>query len=350
MKKWRVGLVGCGAIAEVRYMPELSALPNVEIVALCDAIPGRAEEYARRWNAPAVCYDNIDDMLASGDFEVLLDTASIQSHYEINLKALQAGKHLYSQKPFALTVEEASALIEEAHKQDLKMSISPIHMLRPEIQEARRLIRDGVIGKVSFARCSSSHGGPEYFQYRDVDPTWFYRPGMGVHGLHQVTGLLGPARSVTCLSGISEKVRTIRSGAFDGSKIESQVDDNMLLLLDFGDATFTFVDCTYCVRASKSPPLEVFGSRGTITLSRDREHRLQLFMDDMEKGTRGWIEPLIRWPTFQHTHCVTDLFEAIQEDREPVLSAEHARHVVEIMSKCHVAAREGQTVPLETSF
>jgi len=198
MEKWRIGLVGCGAIAEVRYMPELSVLPNVEIVALCDVIPGRAEEYARRWNARAACYGNIDDMLANSDFEVLLDTASIQAHYEINLKALQAGKHLYSQKPFALTVEEATVLIEEARKRNLKMSISPIHMLRPEIQRAKRLIEDGVIGKVSFARCSSSHGGPEYFQYRDVDPTWFYLPGagpmydMGVHGLHQVTGLLGP--------------------------------------------------------------------------------------------------------------------------------------------------------------
>jgi predicted dehydrogenase len=124
----------------------------------------------------------------------------------------------------------------------------------------------------------------------------------------------------------------------------------MLLLLDFGDATFTFVDCTYCVRASKSPPLEIFGSKGTITLSRDPDRRLQIFMDDMEKGTRGWIQPLIRWPDFQHTNCITDLFGAIEEDRAPVLSAEHARHVVEIMSKCYAAAKEGRTIPLETRF
>ena len=295
-------------------------------------------------------------MLAESDFEVLLDTASIQAHYELNLKALQAGKHLYSQKPFALTVEEATTLIEEARKRGLKMSISPIHMLRPEIQEAKRLIEEGVIGKVAFARCSSSHGGPEYFQYRDVDPTWFYEPGagpmydMGVHGLHQVTGLLGPARSVACLSGISEKVRTVRTGAFDGLKIEPQVDDNMLLLLDLGEATFAFVDCTFCVKASRSPYMEIFGSQGTITMSYDREHRLQLFVDDVEKGVRGWIEPLLHWPEFKHTYCLKDLLEAIEEDREPVLSAEHARHVVEIMSKCYLAAREGRTVPLETSF
>jgi UDP-N-acetyl-2-amino-2-deoxyglucuronate dehydrogenase len=356
MKTWRIGLVGCGAIAEVTYMPQLTAMPHVEISALCDVIPGRAEEYARRWSVPAACYESIDDMLAGGGFEILLDTASIQAHYEINLKALQAGKHLYSQKPFALTVEDATTLIEEARKRSLKMSISPVHMLRPEIQEAKRLVGEGVIGKVAFVRCSSSHGGPEYFQYRDVDPTWFYQPGagpmydMGVHGLHQVTGLLGPASSVACLSGISEKVRTVRTGAFDGSEIEPQVDDNMLLLLDFGDATFAFVDCTYCVKASRSPHLEIFGSEGTITLSHDREHRLQLFKDDMQTGVRGWVEPLIRWPEFQHAYCVKDLWEAIEEDRKPVLSPEHARHVVEIMSKCYVAAREGRTVPLETSF
>ena len=355
MKKWRIGLVGCGAIAKVNYMPEITAMPNAEIVALCDIIPQQAKEYARRWDVPA-WYENIDDMLTESDFEVLLDTASIQAHYELNLKALQAGKHLYSQKPFALTVEEATTLIEEARKRGLKMSISPIHMLRPEIQEAKRLIEEGVIGKVAFARCSSSHGGPEYFQYRDVDPTWFYEPGagpmydMGVHGLHQVTGLLGPARSVACLSGISEKVRTVRTGAFDGLKIEPQVDDNMLLLLDLGEATFAFVDCTFCMKASKSPYMEIFGSQGTITMSYDREHRLQLFVDDVEKGVRGWIEPLLHWPEFKHTYCLKDLLEAIEEDREPVLSAEHARHVVEIMSKCYLAAREGRTVPLETSF
>jgi len=346
----------------MRYLPEIGVMPNAQIVAMYDPVPGRAENLARRFGVPA-WYNSIDEMLDGSGFEIVVNTASIQAHFDINIKALQAGKHLYSQKPITTTVEEATILIEEAERRGLKMSVSPIRMLRPELREAKRLIDQGVIGKVSFVRCRSSHGGPEYFQYRDADPTWFYQPGagpmldMGVHGLHAVTGLLGPAKSLCCLSGISEKKRICRSGAFDGMVIEPEVDDNTLLLLDFGDATFGFVDCSYCVKASKSPYLEIFGSKGTITIlpmyrSLGDDH-LELYLDDMETGIRGWTEPMVRWPTpdqFPQAIGVKDLINALEEGREPVLTAEHARHVVEILSKYETAAREGRTVSLETTF
>jgi predicted dehydrogenase len=362
MARWRIGIVGCGLIAERRYLPEIQAMPNAEIVAVSDPVPGRAAENAERFGVPA-WYEDLDDMLDRSEFEILVDTASIQAHFEINLKALQAGKHLYSQKPFTTTVEEATILIEEAKRRGLKMSVSPIRMLRPEIREAKRLIDEGAIGKVSFARCRSSHGGPEYFQYRDADPTWFYRPGagpmldMGVHGLHAVTGLLGPAKGLCCLSGISEKRRIARSGAFDGMVIEPEVDDNTLLMLDFGESTFAFIDSSYCVKASKAPYLEIFGSKGTIMImpmyrSLGDEH-LELYLDDIETGVRGWTEPMVPWPTpdqFEQSIGVKDLIDALEEGREPVLTAEHARHVVEILSKYQTAAREGRTVALETTF
>ena len=362
MKRWRIGLAGCGLIAQQRYLPEIQAMPNAEIVAVCDPVSGRAEENARRFGVEA-WYDNLDEMLDRSEFEILVDSASIQAHFEINLKALQAGKHLYSQKPFTTTVEESTILIDEAKNRGLKMSVSPIRMLRPEILEAKRLIDQGVIGKVSFARCRSSHGGPEYFQYRDADPTWFYEQGagpmldMGVHGLHAVTGLLGPAKGLCCLSGISEKQRICRSGAFDGIVIEPRVDDNTLLMLDFGEATFAFIDSSFCVKASKAPYLEVFGSKGTIMImpmyrSLGDDH-LELYVDDIEAGVRGWTEPMVRWPTpdqFEQSIGVKDLMEALEEGREPVLTAEHARHVVEILSKYQNAASEGRTVPLETTF
>jgi len=355
MKKWRIGVVGCGTIARLNYIPEINNFPNAKVVSVCDVLPGRAKEFAQVFGIPE-WYKDVDEMLSKSDFDILVDTATIQAHFQINLKALQAGKHLYSQKPFATAVEEATILIEEAKKRNLKMSISPVHMLRPEIKEARQLIKKGVIGKIAFVKCCSSHGGPEYFQYRDVDPSWFYKPGagpmldMGVHGLTQVTGLLGPAKSVQALSGISEKVRVVRSGAFDGKKIFPEVDDLTLLLLDFGNATFGFVDCSYCVKASKSPRLEIFGSRGTISLTEDPRKRLQLYLDSREMGVRGWTSPIVWWPEFKQSYGVKDLIEAIEQNREPVLSAEHARHVIEIMNKCYIAAKEKRAVKIESSF
>ena len=223
-------------------------MPDAEVVAVCDVRQdvGPAEQ-AQRFGIASV-FTDFEQMLADAPFDALINTASIPAHFPLNLQALQAGKHVYSQKPFATTVEEATTLIDEAARRGLKMSVSPIHMLRPEVQEMRRLVQGGALGKVSLVRCRSSHGGPEYFQYRDADPTWFFQEGggplldMGVHGLHQVTGILGPARSVTCLSGVSETVRIVRSGAFDGKEIRPEVDDNTLIMLDFGEATFAVID------------------------------------------------------------------------------------------------------------
>ncbi len=357
-EKVRLALVGVGGIAVEQYLPQLAELRQAEVVALCDVREDYARQQAARFGVPRVFAD-FDRMLAECDFDALVNTTSIQAHFPLNLKALQAGKHVYSQKPFASTVEEATILIEEARRRKLKMSVAPIHLLRPEIQEIKRLVEAGAIGKVSLVRCRSSHGGPEYFQYRDADPTWFYQPGagpildMGVHGLHQVTGILGPAKSVTCLSGISEPVRTVRSGAYDGKQIRPAVDDNTLIMLDFGAATFAVIDSSYCVKAARGPGLELYGSAGSIVVNRRGEAGeppFEVYRDDARLNLRGWITPQLRLRPIRQAAGVEDLVDAILHDRQPVLTPEHARHVIEIMTKCIPAAREGRTLPLETTF
>lgn len=359
--KVRVAVAGLGSIALNHYLPELGQMQDAEVVAVCDVREGWAQQQAGRFGVPHA-FQDFYDLLAEVDFDVFVNTSSIPAHFPLNLTALRAGKHVYSQKPFASTVDEATTLIEEAERRGLKMSCSPIHMLRPDIREMKRLIDEGALGKISLVRCRSSHGGPEYFQYRDADPTWFHQQGagpildMGVHGLHQVTGLLGPAHSVTCLSGISERVRVVRSGAFDGKEIRPEVDDNTLIMLDFGEATFAVIDSTYCVKAAKGPNLEIFGSAGSLVvdrrgaLARDGEAPFEVYRDDRALGLRGWMTPQTRFGRVGQAVGVQDLIEAIRHDRPTVLSPYQARHVIEIMTKCIPAAREGRTLPLETRF
>jgi predicted dehydrogenase len=362
-RKVRLAVVGLGSIAVEHYLPQIRELGRAELVAVCDVREAWAREQAGRFGNPRV-FAGLEQLLAEAEFDALVNTTSIPAHFPVNLKALQAGKHVYSQKPFAATVEEATILIDEARRRGLKLSAAPIHMLRPEVREIKRLVDAGALGKISLVRCRSSHGGPEYFQYRDADPGWFYREGagplldMGVHGLHQVTGILGPARSVTCLSGISERVRVVRTGAFDGQEIRPDVDDNTVLLLDFGSATFAVVDSSYCVKAARGPGLEIFGSAGTIAVevraygrrADEGEPPFQLYRDDRALGLRGWVTPQLRLPRVRQAVGVQDLVDAILDDRPPVLTPEHARHVIEIMTKCGPAARQGRTVPLETTF
>lgn len=357
-ERLRVAVVGLGSIGVEYYLPQIYQMERAHLVAVCDVRENWARQHAATAGNPQV-FTNFDAMLDGVDFDILVNTASIPAHFPLNLKALQAGKHVYSQKPFASTVEEATILIDEAGRRGLKMSISPIHMLRPEVQAMRSIVQNGEIGKVSFLRCRSSHGGPEYFQYRDADPTWFHMPGagpvldMGVHGLHQVTGIMGPARTVTCLSGISEQVRIVHSGAFDGKEIRPEVDDNTIIMLDFGDATFAVIDSTYCVKAARGPSLEIFGSAGTISATRGRSEgdpSFEVYRDDFKTGERGWTASELSSTRVPQSVGVQDLIDAILEHRTPVLTPQHARHVIEIMTTCLPAARQGRTIPLETTF
>ncbi len=356
MKKWKVALVGAGTIAKDHYMPQIQAMENAELVAVADTVP-EAVAYAQKAFDIPKGYTDLDRLLDEVDFDILADIAAIQAHYEINLKALQAGKHIYTQKPMALTVEQATELIETAKANKVKISASPIHMLRPTVQATRDYVRDGLIGKVHFATMRSSHGGPEYYQTsRLTDASWFYQPGagpiydLGVHGLHQLTGILGPAKRVTCFAGISEPMRMALGCCGDFERVPFPVDtpDNVLMLLDFGESTFAFLDCTFCVKAAKGPNLQIFGNRGTIALERGDES--MFFRGHPDDGERGWYPLEMPEELRYQSIGVKDLIAAIEDDRAPVLSAEQARHVIEIMVKAPISAREGCAMELETTF
>jgi predicted dehydrogenase len=356
MEKVKVGLVGCGVIANSSYLPGIVATPTAELVAVCDIVEERAKAAAEQFGASQV-YTDLDEMLEQSGIEFLVNTTHIQAHYEVNLKALQAGKHVYSEKSMTNTVEEATTLIEEAERRNLKLGAAAATMLGIINQKIRELIEQGEIGKVAFAIARHSHESAAYFPYWATDPTWFFKPGggplldLGVYGLHTLTGILGPAKRVTCLAGISDPVRYVRGGPYQGKRIEVETEDNILLMLDFGNATFAFVDGTFCVRAQTGPRLEIYGSKGTLSVPGMREGPpLKLYREELDSGIRGWTTVEQPQANDWFTGAIGHMIECILEDKQPVVSAEHARHVIEIMNTCYDAAQKGCTLELETTF
>jgi predicted dehydrogenase len=297
--------------------------------------------------------------LYASDIELLVNLTPIQVHFETNLRALQAGKHVYSEKTFAGSVGQATTLIDEAWARGLKLGAAAATLLNPAVRKIGELLAEGAIGKVTFAIAHQSHFGPANFDGWPTDPTWFYRPGagplvdLGVYGLHTLTGLLGPAKAVAAMSGISVPLRPVRGGPLLGQEIAVEVDDNTLLVLDFGQATYAFLDSTYCVHAARGPRMQVFGSQGTLTLNgREVEQPLSIFRRDGEPDEVGWTDiDLPGARPWSLPMGVAHLVDCILDPAQPVITTgEHARHVIEIMEKCIVAAREGRTVPLETTF
>jgi predicted dehydrogenase len=303
----------------------------------------------------------MDEMIAKVDFDLLVNTTSTPAHYPLNLKAVLAGKHVYTQKPMTVTVAEADTLINEARKRNLVIVAEDHKPIQPPFVTARQLLREEVIGKVCWLRCNRTHKGPAIIDNWPTDPTWFYKKGsgplldVGIEGLHGMCSLMGPAKRVTAMSGINQPVVTVRGGPNMGKRIDVEADDVTLLTLDFGDSIFAQLDTAWTVAHARLPHLEIYGAKGIISIGGTKEEfSVDLYRDEPRLGIRGWsqvdmIPPLKPWPPMRAIG-VAHAYDCILDGQKPILSAELARHCIEIIEKCFIAARTGVTQNLETTF
>jgi predicted dehydrogenase len=367
----RVGIVGVGNIANaptVGYIPNLLKLSEkIELVALTDALPERAATAAQRYGI-SHAYTNLEEMLEHADIEAVINLTNIPSHAAVSRQILESGRHCFSEKPIATTLAEADALVELAAQRGLTFVCAPVVAILPQHVEVRRLLDAGMIGKVAFAKVRSSHGGPASWAF-PTDPTWFYQLGagplfdMGVYGIHTITALLGPAKRVVAFSGITEPTRVVADGPAKGKVFDVTADDNTLLMLDFGGSTYAFVDGTYNVNAVKSPQVEIFGRAGTINIAdyaaiQGGSPHFEIYRVDALPGVGGWIAPNLGrvrqadlyFNTYHNACMVAHLADCVRGGGHPTLSAEHARHTLEIMLMALESARSGRAIELRTSF
>jgi predicted dehydrogenase len=162
-----------------------------------------------------------------------------------------------------------------------------------------------------------------------------------------ITAMLGPVKRISSMSGRTRDVRYHTAGAFKGKRIDVEIDDNSLLMLDFGDATFGIVDATFCVAASKAPEIEVYGSEGTLATEREGlTQTLSMFVP----GKRDWVDVNVPPAPPVRDLGVFHLVSHLLEGTELVLTAERGRHLVEIMAKAVEASETGRTLDIATSF
>jgi predicted dehydrogenase len=379
----RAGLIGCGSLSLIGILPQLAepdAKERVELVAVCDVNEERARETAVRFGVPHA-YADPDDLIARDDIDLVLVITPIEYHYALAMDALSAGKHVYVQKTMATTYAEAREMVETARERGLTLVAAPGQMLAPAMQAMKSLVDSGALGDVYWAWGNT--GG----WYHDeptrrgegalgaVDPTWYYRAAGGplrdvtVYVLHSLTGVLGPVRRVTAMSGIRAPVRHWR-----GKDIPVEVDDNSILLLDFGDATYAMAGG----QASRTGPLVQWGAMGiygsggaieTLEIEPLSGHPTRLSVaaqngaaenaglkqeDDGTYELTSWLPYVTEThAAIPEPHVYADILHAvdcIQQGTHPLVSGEHGAHVVEIIEKGYLAARTGQTQDLVSTF
>jgi predicted dehydrogenase len=359
-----IGVVGAGSIG-IRGALDHLTLPDVSdrvrVTAICDPAPGRAKAAGERYGV-AGCYESLEELLADPAVDAITICSPIGIHYEQGLAAIRAGKHIHFNKTMTVTTAEATHLIDEAAAAGVILVSSPGQMTKPLNREIRRLILDGAIGDLSWAVTGAAFG--DYHENESVrkggdallsaNPAWYWRkPGGGplydmtVYGLHSLTGVLGPAKRVTAMSGILVKERE-----FQGKSYPSDADDNTLIVLDFGDARFAFVHGTAAGMVSAFGQPTYFGTRGVI--ADDQLNGSPIIVPAVEAGEHPNgpnIQGVHREMGENHVYEDTmQLVNAIREGTRPFATAEHARHVIEIIEAAYASAESGGAVALQTTF
>jgi predicted dehydrogenase len=367
----RLGVVGAGSIAVRGILPHLSqddVQDRVRLAAVCDPVPGRAEAAAARFGVEQAFLDYAD-LLAHGDVDAVTLASPIGLHYEQGRQALAAGKHVHFNKTMTTTLAEATALIELARARNLKIVASPGEMLRPHNQQVKRLIAEGAIGTLCWAACGVAFGTyheTEAVRLGDdvlsnIDLAWYYRkPGGGplydmtVYALHALTGILGPARRVTAMSGVR-----LREREFRGRLYPTEADDNTLMVLDFGHSLFALAYGTAAGMLTEGFSGSYFGTRGAILGHKlngepfDYPGRELAQQAPHGKGDQ-WLLPhaVGKHREIEEQHVYEDIMQLIdwiREDKPSIVTAEHARHVIEIIAAAYRAAETGQTQELTTT-
>lgn len=194
MKKMRAGIIGCGTISGV-YFTNLKNSPWVEIVACADLIPDNAKAKAEEFNIPNVY--TVEEMLAQTDIEFIINLTIPASHANVDIASLEAGKHVYSEKPLAITLDEARRVLNIADKKGLRVGCAPDTFLGSGVQTAKAAIESGLIGRPVAATAFMMGAGPEAWH---PNPEFFYATGggpmmdMGPYYVSALVELLGPAR------------------------------------------------------------------------------------------------------------------------------------------------------------
>lgn len=349
MDKLKVGIIGAGNISGI-YLENGSKFDSMEVVAVADLDVARAQEKAEKHGIRGL---SVAELLADPEIQMVINLTIPQAHASVSMEALEAGKHVYVEKPFTVTREEAQQVLALAEAKGLYAGSAPDTFLGGGIQTAAKAIADGWIGRPISASAFMLSGGHESWH---PSPEFYYQTGggpmfdMGPYYLTAMVAMLGPITRVTGAANISHPERTITSQPKYGQKIKVEVPTHVAGILDFaGGAIGTIITSFDIPGFSTLPRIEVHGSHGTLVVPDPN-----MFGGEIKIHRAGTKE----WSSIPHLFGNTDnsrglgaaeMAAAILEGRAQRASGKLGYHVLEAMHGIHDAASSGQHYMMSSS-
>ena len=333
-----VGIIGAGNISSA-YLRLAPTFKGIEMRAVADINMSAAEARASEFGVRAA---TVEDLLAADDIDIIVNLTIPEAHGEVSSRALDAGKHVYSEKPFVLSVDEGKALRSLADSKGLRVGSAPDTFLGGSHQQARAIIDAGEIGKVVAGTAHVMSHGMEHWH---PNPDFFFLPGAGPMldiGPYYVTNLvqlLGPVKRVGALTSAASETRTILSEPRKGETIPVKTPTNIHGLLEFENgATFT-ISTSWDVWAHRHGHMELYGSEGSLFLPDPNFFGGEL----SQAGRDGEINAVAAWDhpfgrdnddgrANYRTSGLADMAIAIAQGRPHRCSMDLALHVVDVMT------------------
>ena len=343
----RVGLVGCGAISHA-YVTNSAAFDRFEIVACADRDPARSASLAEQHGLEAM---EPEALLEHKDVDIVLNLTSPDAHCSVTQAALEAGKHVYSEKPLAMTAPDAASLLDLASARGLTIACAPDVFLGGAFQAARTLIDEGAIGRPLAVSATMLAGGQEAWH---PDPDIFFRDGagplldMGPYYIGALVALLGPVVRVAGLATTFVTERTIEVGPRIGERFGTDTPTHTTGLLELASGVSATLVATFEAPHHYSSTFLVLGSDGTLALPDPN-----MFGEPirMRLGRGDWKTVPYRSRKAQEVRGIglQDQVEAIAAGREPRASGRLALHVVDVARSILAAAEAGTVLPVTSS-
>lgn len=368
-----VGIIGCGTIADVYMTNITNHYDNLDLLAVADLYIEKAQQAAEKFNVPKAC--TVDELLALDDIQIVLNLTIPAAHYSVNMQILNAGKHLYCEKPLTLDFAEAKEVVETAKAKGLMAVSAPDTFLGGGAQSCRKLVDEGRIGKVSGFTANMTCAGHELWH---PAPGFYYKNGggpmfdMGPYYLTTLVSILGPIKRVACFTTIGRKERNIL-----GTMTATEVPTSYSGIMEFANGAVGNINMSFDIWNSNLPCLELYGTKGSMTVPDPNSFGGSISLFDgamLESIVSAVTDPhpakIITMMTHQ-AECkseeplafavdpdprgnmrglgVSDMAQAILTNRPARLSAEISLHVVEALNAFAKSAEDGSVYEMTTT-
>jgi predicted dehydrogenase len=353
-----VGVIGCGNISAA-YFGLAPLFKGLEIRACADVNMKAAKARAKEFKIKA---QSVGNLLKNPDIDVVVNLTVPAAHYPVSMKALRAGKHVYSEKPLVLSLKEGLALKKLADEKGLKVGCAPDTFLGGAHQQARKAIDDGKVGAITSGTAHVMNFGMEHWH---PNPDFFYLPGggpildLGPYYVANLINLIGPVKRVVALATMPQKSRKIVSEPRKGEEVPVKTPTNIHALLEFANGATVTLSASWDVFAHRHANMELYGSEGSIYVPDPNFFGGEVLATKRD----GPAEPLEAWdhpfgvPNQVHpqgavanyrTAGLADMAVGILEGRDYRCSLDRTLHGIEIMTGILKSGETGKFVEMKT--